>query len=128
MNLAVMIGYLTRDPETRVTESQLSITRFSVAISRGKDKNGEDRGADFPTVVVFGKQAENCERYLNKGSQVGVQGHIQTGSYTNKDGNKVYTTEVIADRVEFLGSKNTDSKPKDEMLAGFEGMDENLPF
>jgi len=128
MNLAVMIGYLTRDPETRVTESQLSITRFSVAISRGKDKNGEDRGADFPTVVVFGKQAENCEKYLSKGSQVGVQGHIQTGSYTNKDGNKVYTTEVIADRVEFLGSKNTDSKPKDEMLAGFEGMDENLPF
>jgi len=128
MNLAVMIGYLTRDPETRVTESQLSITRFSVAISRGKDKNGEDRGADFPNVVVFGKQAENCERYLQKGSQVGVQGHIQTGSYTNKDGNKVYTTEVIADRVEFLGSKNSESKPKDEMLAGFEGMDENLPF
>ena len=128
MNLVSMIGYLTRDPEVRYTDKQLAITRFSVALDRGKDKNGEDRGADFPNVVVFGKQAENCEKYLSKGSQVGVQGHIQTGSYTNKDGNKVYTTEVIADRVEFLGSKNSESKPKDEMLAGFEGMEDNLPF
>jgi len=136
MNLAVMIGYLTRDPEVRYTDKQLAITRFSVALDRGKDKNGEDRGADFPNVLVFGRMAENCEKYLQKGSRVGVQGRIQTGSYTNKDGNKVYTTEVIADRVEFLNSKseNENYTPKTEpngsaaMPDGFREIDEEIPF
>ena len=136
MNLVSMIGYLTRDPEVRYTDKQLAITRFSVALDRGKDKNGEDRGTDFPNVLVFGRMAENCEKYLQKGSRVGVQGRIQTGSYTNKDGNKVYTTEVIADRVEFLNSKNENEnyKPKTEsdgsaaMPDGFQEIDEEIPF
>lgn len=140
MNLVSLIGRLTRDPEVRYTDKQLAIARFSVAIDRGNDKNGESRGADFPNVVVFGRTAENCERYLQKGSQVGVQGRIQTGSYTNKDGNKVYTTEVIADRVEFLGGKNNTSYVQDDsgksetkstsaMPDGFQPIeDEEIPF
>ena len=102
MNNVVLIGRLTRDPEVRYTEAQLAVARFSIAINRVPGRDGQDRGADFPNIVVFGKQAENCERFLTKGRQVCIQGHIQTGSYTNKDGNKVYTTDVVADRVEFL--------------------------
>ncbi|MEG0291795.1 MAG: single-stranded DNA-binding protein [Anaerovoracaceae bacterium] len=139
MNNVVLIGRLTRDPEVRYTEQQLAIARFSVAIDRGKDKNGESRGTDFPTVVVFGKQAENCEKFLAKGRQVGVQGRIQTGSYVNKDGNKVYTTEVVADRVEFLGTgtggaqgASTGSFATSEpsgIPEGFQAIeDEDIPF
>ena len=102
MNSVNLIGRLTRDPEVRYTESQLAVARFSLAIDRGKDRNGKSRGADFPGIVVFGKQAETCERYLAKGRRVAVQGRLQTGSYVNKEGAKVYTTDVIADRVEFL--------------------------
>ena len=101
MNSVVLIGRLTRDPEVRYTESQLAVARFSIAINRVPGRDGQDRGADFPNIVVFGKQAENCERFLTKGRQVAIQGHIQTGSY-EKDGRKVYTTDVVADRVEFL--------------------------
>lgn len=139
MNNVVLIGRLTRDPEVRFTEQQLAIARFSIAIDRGKDRNGESRGADFPTIVVFGKQAENCEKYLAKGRQVGVQGRIQTGSYVNKDGNKVYTTEVVADRVEFLGTgtgsaggaqpgTSNDAAPAG-IPEGFQAIeDEDIPF
>lgn len=102
MNLVSLVGRLTRDPELK--EGTTSVARFSVAIDRGKDKDGNDRGTDFPNVVVFGKQAENCAKYLEKGRQVAIQGRIQTGSY-EKDGKKIYTTDVVADRVEFLGAK-----------------------
>ena len=103
MNSVALIGRLTKDPEVRyISENQTAVATFSIAINRGKDKNGQDRGADFPRVTVFGRQAENCERYLAKGRLVGVQGHIQTGSYKDKDGKNVYTTDVIAERVEFL--------------------------
>ena len=101
MNSVVLIGRLTRDPEVRYTQDQMAIARFSVAIDRPVTA-GKEKQTDFPNVVVFGKQAENCERFLSKGRLVGIQGRIQTGSYTNKDGNKVYTTEVVANRVEFL--------------------------
>lgn len=101
MNNVILIGRATKDPEVRVSTSGMTVARFSVAIDRGKDKDGNDRGADFPSVVVFGRQAENCEKYLHKGLKVAVQGHIQTGSY-DKNGQKVYTTDVIADRVEFI--------------------------
>lgn len=105
MNSVNLVGRLTRDPEVRYTSSQMAVARFSIAIDRGKDTDGNDRGADFPNVVVFGKQAENCEKYLEKGRQVAITGRIQTGSYTKQDGTKVYTTDVVADRVEFIGSK-----------------------
>ena len=134
MNNVVLIGRLTRDPEVRYTDAQLAVARFSLAINRAPGRDGQDRGADFPNIVLFGKQAENCERFLQKGRLVGVQGHIQTGSYTNKDGNKVYTTDVVADRVEFLewgdrpatsGSDSFGSGIPD----GFQAIDdEDIPF
>lgn len=135
MNVVTLVGRLTRDPELK--EGTTSIARFSVAIDRGKDRDGNDRGADFPNVVVFGKQAESCAKYLEKGRQVAITGRIQTGSYTKQDGTKVYTTDVVADRVEFLGSKSEgqQAKPKAEdpdIPEGFHAYDEeddgNIPF
>lgn len=137
MNNVVLIGRLTRDPEVRYTESQLAVARFALAVDRPKFNNrDEGNTADFINIVVFGKQAENVERYLVKGRLVGVQGRIQTGSYTNKDGNKVYTTDVVADRVEFLewGDRRTTESGNrgsmdDGIPDGFEGLeDEEIPF
>mgnify|MGYP001015502735 CR=1 FL=1 len=102
MNSVNLIGYLTRDPEVRYTQSNMAVATLSIAINRGKDKNGQDKGADFPRVIVFGSQAENCQKYLSKGKRIGVTGRIQTDSYEREDGSKVYTTDVIASRVEFL--------------------------
>jgi len=102
MNSVVLIGRLTRDPEVRyISESQMAVATFTVAIDRPV-RAGQEKKTDFPRVTVFGRQAENCERFLAKGRLVGIQGRIQTGSYTNKDGATVYTTDVVADRVEFL--------------------------
>ncbi|SFE65608.1 single-strand DNA-binding protein [Peptostreptococcaceae bacterium pGA-8] len=102
MNSVVLIGRLTRDPELRYTPStQMAVATFSIAIDRPVRAGGEKQ-TDFPRVTVFGKQAENCERFLAKGRLVGVQGRLQTGSYQNKNGDTVYTTDVVADRVEFL--------------------------
>ena len=105
MNSVVLIGRLTRDPEVRyISESQMAVATFTVAIDRPV-RSGQEKKTDFPRVTVFGRQAE---RFLAKGRLVGVQGRIQTGSYTNKDGATVYTTDVVADRVEFLewGDRN----------------------
>ena len=102
MNSVILIGRLTRDPELRYTSgTQMAVAKFSIAVDRPV-RAGKEREADFPRITVFGKQAENCERYLAKGRMVGVQGRLQTGSYQDKDGRTVYTTDVIADRVEFL--------------------------
>ncbi|MEE1038407.1 MAG: single-stranded DNA-binding protein [Eubacterium sp.] len=134
MNNVVLIGRLTRDPEVRYTDAQLAVARFSLAINRAPGRDGQDRGADFPNIVVFGKQAENCERFLQKGRLVGVQGHIQTGSYTNKDGNKVYTTDVVADRVEFLEWGDRPATSGSDSFGGgipdgFQAIDdEDIPF
>ncbi len=134
MNNVSLIGRLTRDPEVRYTQDQMAIARFSVAIDRPVS-SGKEKQTDFPNVVVFGRQAENCERFLSKGRLVGVQGRIQTGSYTNKDGNKVYTTEVVANRVEFLDWGDRPSgaaapaRQDDDIPAGFEALeDEDIPF
>lgn len=141
MNNVVLIGRLTRDPEVRYTsETQMAVARFSVAINRSVRSGGEKQ-TDFPNVVVFGKQAENCERFLGKGRLVGIQGRIQTGRYTNKNGDTVYTTEVVANNVEFLdwGDQNK-KKEKTEMESppatnngelpeGFEMIDDDdIPF
>ena len=135
MNSVALIGRLTKDPEVRyISENQTAVATFSIAINRGKDKNGQDRGADFPRVTVFGRQAENCERYLAKGRLVGVQGHIQTGSYKDKDGKNVYTTDVIAERVEFLdfGDKAAQNGTQSATEGAPEGFrtvsDEDIPF
>lgn len=133
MNLVLISGRLTKDPEVRYTTgTQMAVAVFTLAIDRGKDKNGEDMGADFPRVTVFGKQAENCERFLGKGCRVSVQGRIQTGSY-EKDGQKVYTTDVIASRVEFIDFKDktpqNSNESETEGFAGFARVDySEVPF
>ncbi len=147
MNSVVLIGRLTRDPEVRYTAAtQMAVATFTVAIDRPVRAGGEKQ-TDFPRVTVFGKQAENCEKYLAKGRLVGVQGRIQTGSYQNKDGVTVYTTDVVADRVEFLEwgdrpQRNVQSQePQDEKTrqtsmaeiqpeipSGFEPIEDDVPF
>ncbi len=101
MNSVHLIGRLTRDPEVRYSQDQMAIARFSVAIDRPPRRDGT-KETDFPNVVVFGRQAETCEKYLSKGRMVAIEGRLQTGSYVNRNGDKVYTTEVVANRVEFL--------------------------
>lgn len=110
MNEVVLIGRLTRDPEIRYTQSQMAICHFTLAVDRNNRRSGNDgnaQTADFIRITVFDRQAENCNRYLSKGSQAAVQGRIQTGSYQDRDGKTVYTTDVVANRVEFLGSRNS---------------------
>ena len=135
MNLVLISGRLTKDPEVRYTTgTQMAVAVFTLAIDRGKDKNGEDMGADFPRVTVFGKQAENCERYLAKGCRVAVQGKIQTGSYEDKNGQKVFTTDVIAQRVEFIDFKektpqNTNQSAYNDTPPGYSSLSEDdIPF
>ena len=111
MNQVVLIGNLTRDPELRYSTggNQTAICRFSVAVNDRRRNPQTQEWEDNPSfipVVVFGKQAENCDRYLAKGRKVAINVKIQTGSYTNKEGQKVYTTEVIANNVEFLSPRN----------------------
>ncbi len=139
MNSVVLIGRLTRDPELKYTGGQnnMAVATFSVAIDRPV-KQGQEKKADFPRVTAFGRQAENCEKFLAKGRLVGVQGRIQTGSYTNKDGRTVYTTDVVADRVEFLewGNKNDSggtqqpagASPPPAAPEGFSYSDDDIPF
>lgn len=132
MNSVVLIGRLTKDPEVRyISETQMAVASFTVAIDRPV-KEGQEKKADFPRVTVFGRQAENCERFLAKGRLVGIQGRIQTGSYTNKDGAAVYTTDVIADRVEFLEWGEKADKGNEEQMSvpsGFQAIqDDDIPF
>ena len=135
MNNVCLVGRLTRDPETRYAQSDLAVTRFSVAVDRRFKKEGEQT-ADFINCVSFGKTAEFVEKYFSKGQRIGLTGRIQTGSYTNKEGQKVYTTDVIAENVEFVESKRQDNqndKPVESDIGdGFmnipSGIDEELPF
>lgn len=105
MNNVILIGRITADPELGYTQSQKAMCRFTLAVDRAKE------GADFIRIVVWDRQAENVNRYLHKGSKCAVNGRIQTGSYKDKDGKTVYTTDVVANIVEFLDSKN--DKPAD---------------
>ena len=119
MNVVALIGNLTRDPEVRYTNDHMAIASFSIAINRPPKKDGTEGGADFPRVTVFGKQAENCERFLRRGSKVGIVGKIQTGSY-EKDGQRVYTTDIVADRVEFLGRPQEANAAQDQNVIDFQ--------
>lgn len=144
MNSVVLIGRLTRDPEVRyISESQTAVATFTVAIDRPV-RSGQEKKTDFPRITIFGRQAENCERFLAKGRLVGIQGRIQTGSYTNKDGQTVYTTDVVADRVEFLewgdrpqtGAGQPQARPQQAPSGGDMGIpegfqaiqDDDIPF
>lgn len=139
MNQVTLIGRLARDPELNYTpQTQTAITRFTLAVDRPK-RNGEDSGADFIRITVFGKQAENCDRYLDKGRQVAVSGRIQTGSYKNRNGETVYTTEVIAERIGFLGGSRREAAAPapvsaatqtsfDDLPDTFQAAEDDIPF
>lgn len=109
MNKVILMGRLTRDPEIRYSqgENSMAIARYTLAVDRRFNRNGDENSADFIGCVAFGKSAEFAERYLHKGTKIAVTGRIQTGSYTNKDGVKVYTTDVIVEDQEFAESKNS---------------------
>ena len=128
-NLVFLIGRLTKDPEVRYTSgTQMAVCTFTLAIDRPV-KAGAEKQTDFPRVTVFGKQAENCERFLSKGRLVAVQGRLQTGSYTDKNGNTVYTTDVVADRVEFLErAEKSEAREIEPVPQGFAAVTENIPF
>lgn len=128
MNSVLITGRLVRNVECKYTQSQMAVAQFTVAVNRPK-KNGEDNGADFPRCIAFGKTAENLEKFTSKGRLIAVQGRIQTGSYKNKNGETVYTTDVIADRVEFLeyGDK-TKREIEDYAENEFEAIAEDVPF
>ena len=129
MNNVALIGRLTKDPELKYTQgNQMAITTFSIAVDRPYSKDKEKK-ADFIRISTFGTTAENCERFLGKGRLVGIQGRIHTDSYKDKDGKTVHTTDVTADRVEFLdrADKNSDI-PEGFMPIEDEEEDEEVPF
>lgn len=135
MNSVQLIGRLTRDPQLGyVGRDQTACATFTIAVDRPV-KSGEEKKADFPRIVVWGRQAENAEKYLAKGSLVGVVGRIQTGSYEGKDGRTVYTTDIIASNVEYLSRKEGSSDKRQEggvpaPSAGYEYLDddEDVPW
>lgn len=107
MNKVFLIGRLTRDPELRYTSSNIAVATFSIAVDRNFSNAAGEREADFINIVVWRKQAENVKNYIHKGSQVAIDGRIQTRSYDDTDGKKRYVTEVVADNVQFLDSKGS---------------------
>lgn len=128
MNKVILMGRLTKDPEVRYAQgdSSMAIGNYSIAV----DRKGKDAGTDFINIVAFGKNGEFAEKYLHKGTKVLITGRIQTGSYTNKDGNKVYTTDVVAEEQEFCESKKAeDNKGNDFSSINFPVEEEDdLPF
>ncbi|MGI6072511.1 MAG: single-stranded DNA-binding protein [Lachnospiraceae bacterium] len=149
MNRVILMGRLTRDPDIRYSqgESSIAVARFTLAVDRRFKRDG-DQSADFISCVAFGKTAEFFEKYIKQGTKICTEGRIQTGSYTNKDGQKVYTTDVVIENVEFAESKAASSGtagqaqsqpaqgapvPTEAVLEGFmsipDGLeDEGLPF
>lgn len=107
MNKVLLIGRLTRDPELRYTQSNRAVTQISIAVNRNFTNQNGEREADFINVVVWDKAAENLKKYVGKGRMIAVEGRIQTRSYDNTEGKKVYVTEVVAQNVQFLDSKPT---------------------
>lgn len=135
MNKVILMGRLTRDPDVRYSQgqNQIAIARFTLAVDRRRAAEGQ-QSADYISCVALGKNGEFAEKYLKKGTKIVVEGRIQTGSYTNREGQKVYTTEVMAESQEFAESKREGgSSPQPEYDEnGFmnipDGIDEELPF
>ncbi len=143
MNKVILIGNLTRDPELITTNNGISLCRFSLAVQRRFASQDGEREADFINIVVWRAQADNCYKYLKKGSKCGVVGSLQTRSYDATDGTKRYSTEVVAEEVEFLSTKGSSSgdelaqdepagsksSGKNDVVNKFEPIDDdNLPF
>lgn len=141
MNKIILMGRLTRDPEIRYTQGEQSvqIARYTLAVDRRFAKDGQ-QSADFIGCITFGKAAEFAEKYLHKGTKIAVTGRIQTGSYMNKENQRVYTTDVIVEEQEFAERKNTSEEtsassqpapgmtPDDGFMQIPDGLDEELPF
>lgn len=138
MNLVTLMGRLVRDVDVRYTQGDNStcIARYTLAVDRRFKKQGE-QNADFISCVAFGKNGEFAEKYLSKGIKIAITGHIQTGSYTNKDGNKVYTTDVVVDSQEFAESKATSEanarnneppQAPDDDFVNTDLIDDDVPF
>ena len=145
MNKVILMGRLTRDAEVRYSQGDAStaVARFSLAVDRRFKRDGDDQTADFINCVAFGRPGEFMERFGRKGTKFLVEGRIQTGSYTNKDGQRVYTTDVVVEQVEFAESKASNDnnggyvptdRPSPSGAAGDgfmnipDGIDEELPF
>lgn len=140
MNKVILMGRLTKDPDVRWTQgqNQTCVARYTLAVDRRVKSQDGQQNADFISMVSFGSQAEFIEKYIKKGTKIVISGHIQTGSYTNKDGVKVYTTDVITESVEFAESKkaageNAQSTPEPQTDSdGFmnvpDEIDDELPF
>ena len=147
MNRVILMGRLTRDPDVRYSQGEgtISNARYTLAVDRNVSRNsGDDQPtADFISCVAFGRTAEFVEKYLKKGTKIAIEGRIQTGSYTNKDGQRVYTTDVIVDRHEFCESRGASPEgsgstyeapaaggadPGSDFMNIPEGIDEALPF
>lgn len=143
MNSVQLVGRFTRDPEVRYSNGGSTIARFSLAVDR-RFRSEDGPTVDFPNCVAFGKTAEFIEKYFRKGMRIGVQGRIQTGSYTNQEGTKVYTTDVVVENCEFVESKsaqqnssegnenggfNSYGEPGDDGFMNIpDDIDEELPF
>lgn len=140
MNKVILMGRLTRDPDIRVSqgESQIAVARYTLAVDRRHTNRNDPNAqtADFISCVAFGKAAEFAQKYFHKGIKITISGHIQTGSYTNKDGQKVYTTDVIIEDQEFAESKGNGQGQQaaapevdaDGFMQVPDGIDEELPF
>ena len=146
MNRVILMGRLTRDPEVRYSqgENAMAVARYTLAVDRRFNRNGDENTAEFINCVAFGRAGEFAEKYLHKGMKIAVTGRIQTGSYTNRDGVKVYTTDVVIEDHEFVESKNSssansggfdmdNSRPEpagagDGFMNIPDGIDEELPF
>ena len=147
MNKVILMGRLTRDPEVRYSqgENAMAIARYTLAVDRRFNRNNDDQSADFIGCVAFGRAGEFAEKYFRKGTKIAVTGRIQTGSYTNKDGVRVYTTDVVVEEQEFAESKNSSAGAEGSYTGGSsrapepsgagdgfmnipDGIDEELPF
>jgi single-strand DNA-binding protein len=135
MNKVIMIGRLTGEPNISEANGH-KFARFTLAVDRrvARNADGNQTTADFPSIVAFEKRAEFAEKYLHKGTKIAVVGRIQTGSYTNREGQKVYTTDIIAEELEFCESKKEENKPEEPPMATADNfvpagdIDEELPF
>ena len=123
MNKVILMGRLTREPDIRYSQGDtaMAIARYTLAVNRGYRKNNEEQQADFVSCVAFQRNAEFAEKYLHQGTKLLVTGRIQTGSYTNRDGQKVYTTEVVINEQEFAESRGTSVRAVSQGIYGYSG-------
>lgn len=136
INRVILLGNLARDPELRYTPNGVAVATFTLAVNRPKTKDGAEQQPDWINIVAWQKLADNCANYLRKGSKAAVEGRLQTRSYENKEGRKVYVTEVVAENVQFLSVKNDNSpssSPSPTDVYGGPGepiniSDDDLPF